>query len=169
MTPTLVLLACFSAGGSAGLLSEDYGWSAGTIHEQLRDDPTLVPFGKGAIFVPAMTNPLDEPPVSVWQGGQKVAEGTTGRRILVLPGAYNVRMGSGTVEQRFSVQTTVRELHTSVVPVSSPVRGLIPEKVVVPSHRPTVSSPGKVMTKVPSARTTSLSGSVRSMIRSPSM
>jgi len=118
MMPILALIAALTAAGSEGLLDEDHGWSAGTISDQLREDATIVPFGKGAIFVPAMTNPLDEPPVSVWQGGQKVAEGTTGKRVLVLPGTYNVRMGSGTVEQRFSLQTTVRELHTSVVPAS---------------------------------------------------
>src|SRR5262245_29450635 len=45
-------------------LVEDRGWAAGTIQEQLDRDPTLVPFGKGAVFVPAMTDPLDEPPVA---------------------------------------------------------------------------------------------------------
>jgi hypothetical protein len=116
MVAALVLVSAL--GGAEGILSEDRGWSAGTIAAQMQADATIVPFGKGAIFVPAMTNPFDEPPVSVWQGGRKVAEGTTGRRVVVLPGTYNVRMGSGTVEQRFKVQTAVRELHTSVVPVS---------------------------------------------------
>ena len=93
-------------------------WSAGTIEEQLTRDTTLVPFGKGAIFVPAMTNPLDEPPVSVWQGGDKIGEGTTGKRLVLLPGTYIVRIGSGAEEQRFQVQASVRELFTTIVPAT---------------------------------------------------
>jgi len=81
-------------------------------------DLTLVPFGKGAVFVPAMTEPLDEPPVSVWQHGERVAEGTTGKRIVVLPGSYQVRLGSGAEEQRQQLPVEVRELTTTVVPVT---------------------------------------------------
>ncbi len=99
-------------------LTRDRDWSAGTIAEQLDADPTMVPFGKGAVFVPAMTDPLDEPPVSVWQNDKRVADGTTGRRILLAPGVYEVRMGSGTEQQRFSAKTTVRELFTSVIPAT---------------------------------------------------
>lgn len=122
---------------ASSALLRDNGWPAGSIQEQLDRDATLVPFGKGAIFVPAMTNPLDEPPVSVWraQRGQaeaatpglesafapaqeKVAEGTTGRRIVVTPGTYRVEMGSGAGEQRFSKVVEVREMNVTVVPVT---------------------------------------------------
>lgn len=103
---------------AGGMLDDDRGWSAGTIQQQLDRDPTLVPFGKGAIFVPSMTNPLDEPPVTVYRGGQRVDEGTTGLRILVAPGTYEVRLGSGPLEHRISIQATVRERHTTVIPVS---------------------------------------------------
>ncbi len=123
--PMLLALALF---GALALPSDDptalapldraRDWDAGSLREQLALDTTMVPFGKGAIFVPAMTNPLDEPPISVWQNGQKVAEGTSGRRLLVFPGTYTVRLGSGSVEQTLSVQASVRELHTTVVPVS---------------------------------------------------
>lgn len=99
-------------------LKEDHGWPAGSVQEQLDRDPTLVPFGKGAIFVPAITNPLDEPPVTVSRGSQRVAEGTTGVRIVVSPGTYEVRLGSGPVEQRMRFQATVRERMTTVLPVS---------------------------------------------------
>jgi hypothetical protein len=116
--PILTLCILANASSLADELSRDRGWAAGTIAEQLNVDVTLIPFGKGAIFVPAMTDPLDEPPVSVLQDGKRVAEGTTGKRIPVFPGTYQVRMGSGSVEQRFIVHTTVRELNTSVVPVS---------------------------------------------------
>lgn len=99
-------------------LEADNGWPAGTIQAQLNLDPTTVPFGVGAVFVPAMTNPLDEPPVSIWQGEQLISEGTTGRRLAVLPGRYRVEMGTGAVEQRFSVEVDVRELQISVIPVT---------------------------------------------------
>lgn len=99
-------------------LEKDHGWPAGSIQEQLDRDPTLVPFGKGSIFVPSITNPLDEPPVTVSRGSQRVAEGTTGVRIVVAPGTYEVRLGSGPVEQRMRFQATVRERMTTVLPVS---------------------------------------------------
>jgi hypothetical protein len=100
------------------LLDRDYGWSAGTIQLQLERDATMIPFGKGAIFVPAMTNPLDEPPVAVLQAGSKIAEGTTGARIVLSPGTYEIRVGSGAVTQQSIVQVSVREKNTTVVPVS---------------------------------------------------
>jgi hypothetical protein len=100
------------------VLTRDFGWPAGALQRQLDRDPTLVPFGKGAIFVPAMTNGLDEPTVAVLRNGQTIAEGTTGARIVVLPGTYDVILGSGTLEQRLKVQATVRELHTTVIPPS---------------------------------------------------
>ncbi len=121
MLPISVALLLFGQGGvadAADASSDTLQWSAGSIAEQMERDPTIVPFGKGAIFVPAMTNPLDEPPVSIWQDDRRVAQGTTGKRIILSPGTYNVHMGSGTVDQRFSVQTSVRELFTSVVPAS---------------------------------------------------
>ncbi|MFH1807304.1 MAG: hypothetical protein ABIJ09_01065 [Pseudomonadota bacterium] len=100
------------------MLKEEHGWPAGTIAAQLGADATLIPFGMGAIFVPAMTRPLDEPLVSVWAGERRVAQGTTGRRLIVEPGTYSVRLGSGSTQERFHTQVKVRELHTSVVPVS---------------------------------------------------
>ncbi len=105
-------------GPAVSALTADPGWPAGSVQVQLDRDVTLVPFGKGAIFVPAMTNPLDEPPISVYAGEEKVAEATTGKRIVLSPGTYEVRMGSGAVEQRLRVQASVREQFTTVIPVS---------------------------------------------------
>jgi hypothetical protein len=99
-------------------LTEDNGWPAGTIQEQLEEDVSLIPYGKGAIFVPAMTNPLDEPPVAIYYEGERVTDSTTGTRIILNPGTYEVRVGSGAREQRLAIQATVRERHTTVVPVS---------------------------------------------------
>lgn len=93
-------------------------WPAGMVRTQLDRDGNMIPFGKGAIFVPAMTSGLDEPPVAILKGGEQVAEGTSGQRIVLAPGTYTVRIGSGSGQQRLSVQATVRELGTTIVPVS---------------------------------------------------
>lgn len=99
------------------LLAGDRGWPAGSVRRQLDRDSTLLPYGKGAIFVPAMVNGLDEPPVTVWRGNDKLVDGTTGARIILSPGEYFVEMGSGTVETRFGRTVHVHELKTTVVPV----------------------------------------------------
>lgn len=99
-------------------LSAGETWPAGRVDGQLDEDSTLIPFGKGAIFVPSMTTGLDEPPVEILSGEERVAEGTSGQRIILAPGTYTVRIGSGATQQRMVVQATVRELSTTVIPVS---------------------------------------------------
>ena len=116
--PSTLAWADTPAGLPSSALFEETGWPAGSIQTQLDRDRTLVPYGKGAIFVPAMTNPLDEPPISVYAADRKVAEATSGKRIVLSPGTYEIRLGSGAVEQRQSVQATVREQFTTVIPVS---------------------------------------------------
>lgn len=93
-------------------------WPAGRVDTQLDGDGTLIPFGKGAIFVPAITSGFDEPPVEVLKNEERVAEGKSGQRIILSPGTYIVRIGSGASQQRMRVQATVRELSTTVIPVS---------------------------------------------------
>lgn len=106
------------AGRASTLLAEGGDWKAGTVGEQLDEDTTLVPYGKGALFVPAMTNPFDEPPVTVLVDGRRIEEGTTGSRIVLSPGTYEVRVGSGAVDQRMRFQATVEEGNTTIIPVS---------------------------------------------------
>lgn len=99
-------------------LSAGDGWPAGRVDGQLDQDATMIPFGKGAIFVPAIRSGFDEPPVEVLLNEERVAEGKSGQRILLNPGTYVVRIGSGASQQRMRVQATVRELATTVIPVS---------------------------------------------------
>lgn len=100
-----------------------YAWLAPTAEEQLAADATAIPAGDGAIFVPAMSSGADEPEVLVYSGDKRVASGRTGQRILVAPGSYDVRTGSGAVLQTVSTPVTVTAgTTTSVTPTWSGLR-----------------------------------------------
>ena len=86
------------------------------LPELLRDD-TPVPVGFGAIFAPSLLDGDREPLVSVYQNGHLVqGKGRLGRRIVVLPGNYEIRVGSGTGNQQLSVWVQVVDGKTTVVP-----------------------------------------------------
>lgn len=92
-------------------------WLAASVEDQLARERTLIPMGKGAVFVPSFTEPRREPEVTVTTlGGKPVKTGTTGQRILVDSGSYTVRLGSGTSMQQIPVDVKVDEGHTTVVP-----------------------------------------------------
>lgn len=84
-----------------------YAWLAPSASEQLAADETVVPSGKGAVFVPAMTEGADEPDVLVFRGDERVATGKSGQRIVLDPGSYTVKVGSGTVSQMMSMPAEV--------------------------------------------------------------
>jgi hypothetical protein len=54
--------------------------------------------------------------VIVDKEGDRVASGTLGERIVVDPGDYEVRLGSGAVTQQVTVKVRVVEDKTTVVP-----------------------------------------------------
>lgn len=92
-------------------------WLAASVEDQLARERTLIPLGKGAVFIPSYTEPRREPEVSITTlGGRPVRTGSTGERILLDSGTYTVRLGSGTSVQQFPVDVTVEEGHTTVVP-----------------------------------------------------
>jgi hypothetical protein len=95
-----------------------YRWTAPTPAEQLKADTTAVPSGMGAVFVPAMTKGMDEPEVLVYQGTQRVAHGQTGKRIVLTPGSYTLRVGSAPLDQMLSVPVQVTAGNTTTVPVN---------------------------------------------------
>ena len=66
---------------------------------QIASDPTLIPKGKGYLFVPAMTKSEDEPSYRIRQQGKDIAEARPGTGVLLDPGFYDVRIGSGTISQ----------------------------------------------------------------------
>jgi hypothetical protein len=98
--------------------SQLYRWIAPTAEEQLAADTTAVPPGSGAVFVPAMTNGADEPETLVYQGEKRVASGQNGKRIVLAPGSYILRMGSSPLNQMMSVPVEVAAGNTKLVPVT---------------------------------------------------
>lgn len=95
-----------------------YSWTAPTAEEQLAADETALASGQGAIFVPAMSKGADEPEVLVYDGENEVAAGRTGSRILLAPGSYTLRVGSGTVTQKLSAPIAVQAGETTTAAVN---------------------------------------------------
>ena len=84
---------------------------------QLAADPTPVPTGQGAIFVPALSDGDSEPETLVFRDDRQVASGPTGRRIVVPPGRYSIRVGSGPARLMVDEEVTVAADRTVAVPV----------------------------------------------------
>ena len=55
-------------------LGDSYTWIAPPGRGQLEQDPTLIPKGKGFLFVPTMTGSLNEPSFLVLQGNKPIRE-----------------------------------------------------------------------------------------------
>jgi hypothetical protein len=91
------------------------GWESPPVDVQLQMDPTLVPIGKGAIFVPSMTDPDNEPVFGVVRDGHTIQDSRTGHRVPVEPGEYLVVYGSGTKDQMIQKTVRVEEGATTVV------------------------------------------------------
>ena len=94
-----------------------YDWSSPPVARQIELDRTPLPEGYGAIFVPAMSDPDDEPEVIVLVDDEEVASGGTGQRIPVPAGSYTVRVGSGSLSQAVPVSAYVNAGETLLVPV----------------------------------------------------
>lgn len=104
-----------------GLLAETgpasfYRWSAPSTEAQMQADATPIPEGQGAIFVPAMSSSADEPLVLVFAEEEQVLSGATGKRLVLAPGTYRVRVGSGAIERMHTAEVEVRAGRTAVVP-----------------------------------------------------
>ncbi len=86
---------------------------------QLRWDDTVVPPGFGAVFLPAMALGDREPLVQVFGArGELSAEGTMGRRLMLPPGTYTVRFGSGNEGTQIAIDVRVEAGQTTVVPIT---------------------------------------------------
>ena len=108
----LLLLALMAP----ALAQDTYSWTMPSAEEQLSLDQTVIPVGKGAIFVPSITGPEFEPPAALVTG-EEVISVPIGQRFVLEPGPYVVLLSSGTPTQGVSISVEVREGETSLVPV----------------------------------------------------
>ena len=97
------------------VLGSSYTWVAPPGRGQLEQDPTLIPKGKGLLFVPTMTGSLNEPSFLVLQGKKRVREAYPGTAVLLSPGYYEVLIGSGTDAQMTSRTVPIRENMTTLL------------------------------------------------------
>lgn len=99
----------------AASADEDGQWVAPPPQLQMDMDPTLVPVGRGAVFVPCMSQPLLEPPYVLRANGDEVGRAAVGTRIVAPPGDYEVVMGSGVGSQKIHRKVTILEGKTTLV------------------------------------------------------
>lgn len=100
-----------------GILGPDPG-SPLMGHPQLAADETPMPAGRGAVFLPALSEPMREPPVALRASGRVVAEGRMGSRVIAPPGRYELHFGSGVEGQQQVVPVVVEEGRVTPVPPS---------------------------------------------------
>ena len=100
---------------SGPALGNSYTWIAPPGRGQLEQDPTLIPKGKGFLFVPTMTGSLNEPSFLVLQGNKPIREAAPGTGVLLSPGNYELLVGSGTDLQMMSRTVPIREGMTTLI------------------------------------------------------
>ena len=108
-----ILIALSLLAGSA--LGNSYTWFTPPGRGQLEQDPTLIPQGKGFLFVPTMTGSLNEPSFLVLQGDKPIREASPGTGVLLSPGSYKLLVGSGTDLQMTVRTVPVQEGMTTLV------------------------------------------------------
>ncbi|NLD93533.1 MAG: hypothetical protein GX639_12795 [Fibrobacter sp.] len=103
-------------------------WDAPSLTDQMSKDNTIVPMGKGGIFIPRMTQLHKEPDIEILDSmGVSVGGGETGVTYPLEPGSYYVMLGSGTHKQRIVRKVEVVEFRT--MPVIPHWAGLIIETI----------------------------------------
>lgn len=85
------------------------------VEDQLEQELTPIPAGMGAVFVPSLTSPSQEPAVIVESMGERLTSGRTGSRLVVPPGVYRVSLASGEEGSRATTEVRVVEGKTAVV------------------------------------------------------
>lgn len=115
LTLTLGASTAMAQGGGEGQGESLRSFEVGDIQDQMELDITPVPVGMGALFVPSMTDPALEPTVTVLSNGNRVASGKPGKRIVLPPGDYIVRFGSGASDVRPEQSVRVIEGVTSPI------------------------------------------------------
>ena len=95
--------------------ADESSWTADPARVQLNQDPTLIPRGKGFLFVPAMTTSRNEPSYQVFRGENEIASAKPGTGILLAPGSYQVLIGSGTSSQMMRKTVPIVEGNTTLL------------------------------------------------------
>jgi len=91
-------------------------WNAPSLSVQFSTNRAILPFGKGGIFIPKMSEMNSEPDIEILnQRGHTVSSGESGRTHVVEPGEYTVMIGSGTLRQRMAKSIVVEEGKTSTL------------------------------------------------------
>jgi hypothetical protein len=91
-------------------------WDAPPLSQQIEEDTAVVPVGKGAIFIPRLSDPALEPTVQINEPEGKLYKwGETGKKYTALPGEYSVMLGSGSIKQRIVKKITVEERKTAPI------------------------------------------------------
>lgn len=114
----LVSLGTWLALSQGAFASEPFAWSEPSAEAQLAEDQVVIPIGKGALFVPSLTGPINEPPIIlVDEDGGEVEDIPTGERVLLDPGRYTVIISSGSPGQGVGQAVEVVEGETTVTEV----------------------------------------------------
>ena len=108
----ILLLIALLAVPAAG---QSHTWLAPPRHGQLERDPTLIPKGKGLLFVPMMTSALNEPSFRVFRDNKLIREAFPGTGVVLAPGSYKVLIGSGTDTQMMSRNVPVEAGMTTLL------------------------------------------------------
>jgi len=88
-------------------------WHAPPLTVQQSTDETIIPFGKGGIFIPRLTETNSEPDVEIFDMSDNLAaSGETGRTYALEPGDYQIMLGSGAANQRIIREVKIEEGRT---------------------------------------------------------
>ena len=101
---------------AAAAAADESTWSAASPYAQLAREPTLIPKGKGMLFIPTMSLPIgNEPKFQVFRDGREVRSASPGRGLSLDPGMYQVRFGSGNLSQLIRRNVPVFEGETTML------------------------------------------------------
>jgi hypothetical protein len=91
-------------------------WDAPTLSQQIDEEESSIPLGKGAVFVPRMSDPSLEPDVQIADStGKVVLSGKPGKKFCLIPGIYNVHIGTGSTKQRIVKSVIIDEGKTTAL------------------------------------------------------
>jgi hypothetical protein len=91
-------------------------WDAPPIFQQINEDASVLPIGKGGVFVPRMSDASLEPAIQIYNTTENlVGSGPTGTKCALIPGEYTIMVGSGSINQRITKKVFVEE--GKVVPI----------------------------------------------------